>query len=166
MLDARCLCASLSILALWGGACSSETDSDDSAVADGPDGGTGGNTGDTGGSDCVPEVIEMPTAAACLRATETCLDACEDDACYDTCLAADPDPEGCGYCIDDAYLACGNQMGCQADWDALICCYDGCADPESVECDTSCAAEGGAYETCLETFDEPCGEAAAVCFQP
>jgi hypothetical protein len=165
MLDARCLCASLSILALWVGACSSESGSGDSAVAEGPDAGSD-DDGTGGDSDCVPEVVEMPVAAACLAATQTCLDACEDDACYDTCLAADPDPEGCALCIDDAYIACGNQMGCQAEWDALICCYDGCADPESAECDTGCAPEGGAYENCLGAHDDACSEATTVCFQP
>src|SRR5688500_5526167 len=116
MLDARCLCAFLSIPALSVGACASEKYSDGSAVSDGPDGGTGGSTGE---SDCVPEVVEMPTAAACAAATRTCIDSCEDDACYDTCLSADSDPEGCRICIDDAYIACGNQMGCQVEWDEL-----------------------------------------------
>ena len=176
MLNARFLCAFLSILVLCAGGCASESTPDDDTVDDG-DGtgdGDGDGDGDDGGDDddddggnteCVPEVVEMPTEAACQAATQTCIESCEDDACYDTCLEAEPDPDGCAICIDDAYVACGNDMGCQVEWDALICCYDGCADPESAECDATCAVEGGTYESCLESFDEPCGEATSVCFQ-
>jgi hypothetical protein len=171
MLDARPMGASLFMFAFFLAACSTDTGSGDDAVGGdgvdaGSDSGDDDGDGDDGNADCVPEIVEMPTAAACAAATQTCLDTCEDDACYDTCLAADPDPDACGTCIDDAYVACGNQMGCQADWDALICCYDGCADEESEECATSCAVEGGSYETCLEAYDGPCFEGTAVCFQP
>lgn len=167
MLNARFLCAFLSILVLCAGGCATESPPDDDTVGDGDSDGDGdGDGGDDGGdTECVPEVVEMPTEAACDAATQTCIDSCEDDACYDGCLESDPDPDGCAFCIDDAYVACGNDMGCQGEWDQLICCFDSCADPESAECETSCAAEIGMYETCLESFDEPCGEATSICFQ-
>ena len=172
MLDARPMGASLFIFAFLIAACGADAGSDDDAVGGGgvdagSDSGDDDDDDDTGGgADCVPEIVEMPTAAACVAATNTCLEHCEDDACYDSCLGADPDPDGCGTCIDDAYVSCGNQMGCQADWDALICCYDGCPDEESEECATSCAVEEGTYETCLEAYDGPCFEGTAICFQP
>jgi hypothetical protein len=167
MLDARPMGASLFIFAFFLAACGNDTGSGDDAVAgSGVDAGSETGGGGDDDADCVTEVVEMPTAAACAAATLTCLDGCEDDTCYDNCIGADPDPDACGTCIDDAYLACGNQMGCQADWDALICCYDSCADPETEECATSCAVEEGTYETCLESHDGPCGDGTAVCFQP
>jgi hypothetical protein len=170
MLNAGFLCAFLSILVLCAGGCATESTPDDDMVDDGDGAGDGdgdgdGDGGDGGDTDCVPEVIEMPTEAACQSATQTCIDDCEDDACYDSCLEADTDPDGCAFCIDDAYVACGNDMGCQDGWDELICCFDSCADPESAECETSCATEIQTYETCLESLDEPCGEATSVCFQ-
>ena len=116
-------------------------------------------------TDCVPEVIEAPTAVACARATKTCLAGCETDECYETCLANDPQGEECGTCLEDGYIACVNAMGCQPQWDASSCCYARCPDPESAACETSCSTEDAAYDTCLEAYDEACTTSTdAICF--
>ena len=168
MLNARLLGLFLSILPLWVSACAADGDPGDvegDVEGDGDGSGDGDGDGDGGDAECESEIVEMPTEPGCAAATATCIEPCETDECFDNCLTADPDPEGCSLCIDDAYVACGNGMGCQVDWDALLCCFDQCADPESAECETSCAAEIGTYETCLESVDEVCGEAVTFCFQ-
>lgn len=114
--------------------------------------------------DCQPDVIEMPFEAECEIATGNCIEDCETDNCFDDCVEGDPTPVACGACIDDAYLACANQMGCQTEWDTVSCCYDDCDDPDSLECRTECAAEDDTYDGCLEFFDDACSEAIDVCF--
>lgn len=132
------------------------------------DGGDDDDGADTG--DCESDVIPMPTAAACAAATRTCLEACgeeDEETCADACFAADPDPEGCGTCLEDGLLACVNSMGCQPEWDALVCCTDACADPEGAECETTCAGEITAYDDCFIGQEEVCSEAVdMVCFPP
>jgi hypothetical protein len=143
-------------------------------AAPGPDGGDDGFTdpggddggGDDGGGNCEPDIVPAPAGQACAAATRTCMDACQDDACYDACLTADPDAENCGTCLEDGYIACVNAAGCQPEWDAVICCFDGCADPESAACETECTPENTAYEGCIETYDEGCFEMTnTTCFQ-
>jgi hypothetical protein len=114
-------------------------------------------------STCEPDVVEMPTEPACTAQTQSCIDACVTDNCYDNCLDADADPDGCGDCIDEAYVACGNQMGCQVAWDTLQCCYQDCEEPAAT-CNAECEAEVDTYDGCLEYFDEACSDVAAVCF--
>ena len=135
------------------------------------DPGDDGDDGDDGGDDgpdpteCESEVIPPPTTAACAAATSACIEACEDDACFETCLAGDPDPDGCGLCLEDGYLACANAAGCQTAFDAAMCCYEQCADPESAACDQSCSGEWSAYETCTAPHDETCStQVDTVCF--
>jgi hypothetical protein len=146
-----------------------DTGGDDTGDGTGDDG--GGDTGDTGDDspvdpgECESEVIEAPAGIACAAATQTCIEACKDDTCWDACVNADPDPEGCGTCLEDGFLACANSRGCQEAWDAMICCYDQCADPESAECESSCIAESGAYDTCAVPHEEACStEADTLCF--
>lgn len=114
--------------------------------------------------DCQPDVVAMPTEPECAPATGTCIADCETDNCYDNCLDDDPRPDDCGGCLDDAYVACGNQLGCQFEWDTLQCCLDECGEPESIACEAECEAEVDTYDSCLEFYDEPCSEAADVCF--
>lgn len=146
------------------------SDTDDSSGDDGDDTGddgdeTGDDTGDDSPVECESEVIEVPPGSACAAATQSCVEACEDDACWDTCINADPDPEGCGICLEDGFLACANTRGCQEAWDALICCYDQCADPDSAECETSCSVESGDYDACTAPHEEACSEEAdTLCF--
>jgi hypothetical protein len=138
-------------------------DDGDETGDDGDD--TGDDTGDDSPAECESEVIELPPGSACAAATQTCIEACEDDACWDTCVNADPDPENCGICLEDGFLACANTRGCQEAWDAMICCYDQCADPDSAECETSCSAESGDYDACTGPLEEVCSEEAdTLCF--
>ena len=130
-------------------------------------GGGGGDDGDDGddGGICEPERIVAPTSPACAASTRTCLEACQDDACVDGCFAAEPDPDACFECLDSAYLSCANDAGCQAQWDDLDCCIQGCADPASDECFTStCATEVDGYDACLVTKDA-CFSSEDVCFR-
>ena len=115
-------------------------------------------------STCEPDVIEMPTDAACTAATGTCVDGCTTENCFDSCIDGDEDPDACGDCIDDAYVACGNQMGCQTSWDTLQCCYEECDDSAPI-CNAECEAEVDTYDSCLEYFDDTCSDAVEVCFQ-
>lgn len=114
---------------------------------------------------CATDIVPAPTTAACAAATGTCLDACTDATCFDTCLASDPGMGECALCLDDAFLSCANAAGCQAQWDALMCCIDTCADPSSEACfTTTCAAQASAYDACASTQEATCGASGAVCF--
>jgi hypothetical protein len=131
------------------------------------DPGDDGDDGDDGVDpiECESEVIPPPTTAACAAATSTCMEACADEACYESCLAADPAPDACGLCLEDGFLACANAAGCQTAFDAAMCCYEQCADPESAACDQSCSADWSAYEACVEPHDETCStQVESVCF--
>jgi hypothetical protein len=138
-----------------------ETDSDagpfirgDSGPIRRPDAGASLPGSDAGSFECEPDIVPAPTGAACATATRTCLEACTDDACFDTCMGMDPAPDACGECLDSAFLSCANSMGCQTQWDALACCY---------EASGACATQEAAYDTCIEPL-EPCFTADAVCF--
>jgi hypothetical protein len=116
--------------------------------------------------ECESEVIDAPSSASCDAATLTCFDGCgdEDEACFDDCLAADSGGEDCSDCLDDAYLSCANDAGCQPEFDAIVCCSYSCADADADECYTdTCAGESNAYESCLEGHEQ-CYDADAVCF--
>jgi hypothetical protein len=118
---------------------------------------------------CESEVIDPPFAPVCAAATRTCLEGCkesEDDTCMDACMAADPMPDACGECLEDAYLACANAAGCQTQFDEMMCCIEGCADPEAEACyTTTCGAESAAYDGCIEAHDDACsGMADTACF--
>jgi hypothetical protein len=170
----------LYILVLGLVACAAEVPSgdDQNTLDDGGDGMTDGgdatddtitDDGDDGDDDdsgvCESEVVPAPTAAGCAAATQTCLEACEDEACVDTCFAADPDPDGCGECLESAYVSCVNAAGCQEAYDALECCVDMCTDPESDECyTTTCATESTAYDTCTTAREDSCDD--SVCYAP
>ncbi len=131
-----------------------------------PDGGVTDPGPDGGNGNCTSDVVEAPTAAACAAATQTCAAACDTDECYDACLQADPDPDGCSTCLDDGYSACVNSAGCQAAWDTSACCYNGCADPESDACATSCAAQDAAWDQCIEQYDAQCTQmVATICYR-
>lgn len=134
-------------------------DDDDDDDTDSPDAGFTDPDLDAD-PNCTPDIVEAPTAPACAAATKTCADACDTDECWDACIAADPDPDGCGTCLDDGYTACVNAAGCQDAWDVSSCCYDGCADPESAACETQCAAQDAAWEQCIEAYDEQCNTMA------
>jgi hypothetical protein len=90
----------------------------------------------------------------------TCLDACTDDTCADNCFSSES--EACFDCLDDAFVACANAAGCQAEWDALICCVDACGDDDSCW-ESTCGAENTAYGACV-TMHESCWESGGVCF--
>lgn len=174
---ARCLMT----MTLFAGGCTTTSDGGDDDGDDGTsfgvdggpdddddDSGDGGDDDDPGAGECEPELIEMPTEPACSGATKACFDGCEDvedDTCADDCLAADPDEEGCSNCLDDGFLSCANALGCQPEWDALLCCFDACADPDSPACESSCAGPSEDYELCLAPHDEECTQAVdSVCF--
>jgi hypothetical protein len=156
--------AALVLVACGGGPVGDDGDDDDNR----PDGGftnPGGGDGGTNPTNCTSDVIPMPTTAACAAATLTCIEACTTDECSDTCLAADPNADNCGVCLEDGWISCANSMGCQAQWDAVICCYEDCADPESPACDSTCSAESAAYDTCAEAHDDACSASTdAICF--
>jgi hypothetical protein len=79
-------------------------------------------------------------------------------------MTADPAADACGECLEDAFTACVNAAGCQAAYDALLCCSDTCTDPESDDCYTvTCATQNTAYDSCTETHEDACSD--AICFK-
>jgi hypothetical protein len=148
-----------------GGGGGDDSGGDDGGFTGDDTGGDDGGGDDGGGGGCTADVLEMPTAAACATSTQNCMEECEDDACFETCMSSDPDPEGCGTCLEDGWLACVNAAGCQPEWDAMSCCYDGCDDPDSAACETECSLEDTAYENCAVAYEETCAEQVdGVCF--
>jgi hypothetical protein len=120
----------------------------------------------TSSTECAQDVVQMPTTAVCAATTKTCLTGCAetDDTCWDNCFTADPAAESCSECIDDAYTACVNAAGCQADYDAMQCCINGCADPDSDDCyNTTCQQQVTAYDNCSSAKGDACDD--AVCFK-
>jgi len=137
---------------------------DGGALAAGDSGAGSGPVGDptTG---CATDIVATPSGGACAAATRSCIDACTDAACFETCIARDPGMGDCLDCLDDAYISCANAAGCQSQWDALTCCVDGCADPGSEACyTTTCATQGTAYETCALSHEDTCATSDMVCF--
>ncbi len=119
---------------------------------------------DAAGAACQPDVVESPATPACAAATRNCLDGCQDDACFDDCVAADPDPSACDDCLDDAFIACANEMSCQDEWNVLSCCVEECADPESLGC---CPGPIDGWDTCAADFEVVCDASVdSLCFLP
>jgi hypothetical protein len=155
--------ASIAALATACGAGGPDDDNDPDAGFTNP----GGGDANQNPTNCTSDIVDSPTAPACVAATKTCIDACTTDDCPDNCLAMDPDPDNCGACLEDGWIACANAAGCQAEWDVMICCYEGCADPESAACETTCTPESNAYEACAEAHDETCAASTdAICYMP
>jgi hypothetical protein len=113
----------------------------------------GGDDAGAGTGECEAEIVDPPAGGSCAAATQTCVQTCKDETCYEMCLAMDPMPDECGGCLDDAFVACAN-AACQAQWDAMICCFDAGG---------TCAAEESAYDACADD-QEACFDADAVCF--
>ena len=135
-----------------------------SSRSDAPDAGVGVKPPDAS-APCLPHVVAMPTAPACAKATDTCIKACmpDDDVCADACFTADPNADACSECSSNAYVACVNTAGCQAEYDALECCTEGCPDPDADACTTvTCATQSAAYDNCAGTHDTTCSD--AICF--
>jgi hypothetical protein len=139
------------------------------------------SAGDAAGT-CVPGtcesdvIVSPPTEVACSASTRECVETCEDecdeddecaDECWGECLDGDADPGGCDDCVADAYVACANASGCQPQWDGVECCFDGCDDPGSPECESACAEAGEEHDSCAAEFDAACGQTVIdSCFPP
>lgn len=79
------------------------------------------------------------------------------------CLALDSHGPSCQYCLDDAWILCAQDMGCQAAWDAEGCCYDahGCTDGACVM--RECPSEYAAVDACFMSVG-PCEPYLDECF--
>lgn len=79
------------------------------------------------------------------------------------CLALDSHGPSCQHCLDDAFIVCAQDMGCQGVWDAEGCCYDahGCTDGDCLM--RSCPAEYAAVEACFGTVGD-CTAYYDMCF--
>jgi hypothetical protein len=154
------------VVVMVGAGCAPTTgDGDDDSDSNPDGGGFTSPDGDENPTECEPDLVPMPTTATCAAATRTCIDACTTDACPDSCVAMDPDPDSCGGCLEDGWISCVNGMGCQAQWDAVSCCYEECPDPDSAACEASCASATAAYDACSEAFEDACATSAdAVCY--
>jgi hypothetical protein len=115
---------------------------------------------------CESVVIPTPSAPGCAAATDTCIQSCMDETCYYGCLDADPDPDGCGECLDDVYVSCANSMGCQASWDAMLCCTDEHCGEGVTEaaCEAACGPELDAFDSCIDGAGAACSGGEGVCF--
>jgi hypothetical protein len=79
-------------------------------------------------------------------------------------MVAEPAAEACSECLEDSFTACVNAAGCQAQWDAMLCCTDTCADPDADDCYTvTCATQSAAYDSCTETHEDSCDD--SICFK-
>lgn len=115
----------------------------------------------------LPEVAEFPR---CRAVTSACVDACpmDDtaDACHQACWTSDTYPRsggsddiGCIDCVFRQVLRCINDVGCDAEIAAYLCCIiDNCSAPGSApDCaDTMCVDENQAMFTCGYVRDPTC----------
>ncbi|MCC7538628.1 MAG: hypothetical protein IT379_20555 [Deltaproteobacteria bacterium] len=101
----------------------------------------------------------------CSTDTVTCLNGCTEYECQEACLSADLP---CYSCVYTNLYACSQSMGCQAEWDAYVCCAElnGClaegADPTCVT--TECASQETLANDCFSATYEACAPAYATCF--
>ncbi len=133
------------------------------------------------GEMCVPDTMricegsEVPynRVSVCSASTNTCIMGCTDSACISSCLDADPNPD-CSACVNQNFVSCLNDAGCQTTWDPYVCCIeDNCGTMATSSCVSSaqsgaCASTYGAWESCTMTADVepvcPSGSFLTDCF--
>jgi hypothetical protein len=116
------------------------------------------------GGMCVPDStrvcegsdITYNRVAVCSSTTETCISGCSDGTCIQDCLDADPSTD-CSACVNQNFISCLNDAGCQTTWDPYVCCIeDNCGTMPSSTCVMSaqsgaCASTYGAWDSCTMT---------------
>ena len=113
----------------------------------GPDSGVGGTDAgggtDSGGArECEQMLLPYPAMEGprCSMETKTCLEACTDGACVNSCVMADTTPAldagggfmiNCGACLGLQQFYCLDSRGSHAQVAAYLCCAEdrGCMDP-------------------------------------
>ncbi len=97
-----------------------------------------------------------PAPGACAASTRTCLEAATTTDAVRACISADPAPDYCYACLDDAFLYCAHEHGCEVD--PYVCCVASvCAGVETIR-----ACRGEADMTTCGSLTEPiveCGTA-------
>lgn len=137
----------------------------------------GDESGSTTGRACAESVDTLPPEALprCAAETSTCLAACQDEACYDQCIANDPTPAlmdaelgevTCEDCINFNPIFCATNEVCATEWGTYGCCIDDCMAGGGTEdaCFDSCGAEQTAFFTCFQNNAAACRDSYAACF--
>ena len=106
-----------------------------------------------------------PPPAPCAYRTLECLFACDSQECQDECFDREPNQEPCFECINQNYLSCVNRRGCQAAYDAVICCRAANCPDDPFECNGICNRQEREYEDCIGRQVERCQEQLITCFQ-
>lgn len=143
-------------------------------TAPGTDAAGGGGPGNDAGStppgvDAGPGVgrtcpgsMVLPPSTFCPSSVAECLGECATEACALGCIQGNMI---CAACVSQAAIACANEDGCQALWDAFNCCMaDNCRGaPDLAACQAeSCQSEYEAFDACMP---EACAEnAIGACF--
>jgi hypothetical protein len=147
-----------------GGDADADGDGDDQAGG----GGNGGGDAEDGAGACGQAATGVPAELLprCTAQTRQCVEGCaaegenaDPDACQEACLTQDTQPQGgedgeqdeaidCETCVWIQILACADRDGCHEPLAAAECCEEQrCTDDAT--CETECAAEAEAWETCL-----------------
>ncbi len=108
--------------------------------------------------ECTDQNVPYNVISVCSPSTMTCIGGCADGACIQSCLDADPSPD-CSACINQNFISCANDHGCQSGWTGYVCCLDeACGTDATAACIMSsqtgaCASPWDGYNTCLDGLD-------------
>ena len=108
--------------------------------------------------ECTDETVPYNVVAICSASTMTCISGCTTGACIDACLDADPNPD-CDACVNQNFISCANDNGCQSAWTTYVCCVDEvCGPMPDSACVMSaiagaCASANAGYDSCLMGVD-------------
>lgn len=118
------------------------------------------DAGADAGPMCAEDLVEPYTTRPCSAATKTCIEACTEPSCFDTCVDSDP-VRACRDCVNRAFISCFNRNGCQPMWNCYRACIrENCTmAPDVVACiDEHCREAEQTYYDCIDAaFDtSPC----------
>jgi len=111
---------------------------------------------------CEPDIVVPFLGTACSYATTQCVSGCATGDCYVTCLEADPNPD-CIYCVNSNLISCVNDLGCQREWNAFVCCMRANC-PEGGCAETACGVPNRARVDCGTAVISNCGSVDDSCF--
>lgn len=133
-----------------------DADADSSADGARSDGGRS----DAGNAAC-GDLVPLYEGTGCSDATRTCIASCAatDPGCTDECIALDAE---CSFCVNQTFVRCANESGCQDAWDTFACCAreePACATFAGLEllaCAAGCDGELVDYDACFRALGGSC----------
>jgi hypothetical protein len=118
--------------------------------------------------ECPGNRLNMYPGSPCAAATFACMQNCDPTVnpnCQQDCLSNDPNPQPCNECINNNFIYCANNNGCQNDWDAYYCCIQANCPNDPASCqDTICANQSTAVDQCFDSAGSNCNAAIIACF--